>query len=241
MKTDRGTRSGLFHILALFPADLKWHSCCRRSPPVATGDVGAKQSDLDSQGGTSSLGTDALLIQSPHSGVPNCCFMSLCLSRVFFDPVHSFCSCRWEDESRWGESCVRWTQRPGLTVWRVCWSGMGTLTQFPFRCSTPTQASLFFTRAMHQLYSCPCGPSVDGWRAEPNVSTRAPVLCGAAEETSCLTGWEPEETLGFTDFKDVVSEEQISPKTGQTQLMVSCSSQQKLNFAGLKLMNKWRW
>lgn len=47
-----------------------------------------------------------------------------------------------------------------------------------------------FKRAVLKLYSCPCALpftyAVDGWRTEPNVSTWAPALWGAAKKTSSL-------------------------------------------------------
>lgn len=69
------------------------------------------------------------------------------------------------------------------TAWRgkVCWSGRvevkGIHIFFPLIYSTytPTEARVFFKRAVLELYSCPCALpftyAVDGWRTEPNVST----------------------------------------------------------------------
>lgn len=80
----------------------------------------------------------------------------------------------------------------------------------------------YFRRALLNLCSLPmCSVytyGVEGWRTEPNVSTRTPSLCGAAEKTSCLTERESEQekAIYFTVFRDaynvVVSQEQMMPK-----------------------------
>lgn len=100
----------------------------------------------------------------------------------------------------------------------------------------------YFRRALLNLYSLPmCSVytyGVEGWRTEPNVSTRTPSLCGAAEKTSCLTERESEQekAIYFTVFRDaynvVVSQEIMIPKK---EYCMSAFSDQSFSFLFLLL------
>lgn len=132
----------------------------------------------------------------------------------------------------------------GVTVWRgkVCWSVIGTThihthTFLLYAVHSHLQRQGYFRRALLNLYSLPmCSVytyGVEGWRTEPNVSTRTPSLCGAAEKTSCLTERESEQekAIYFTVFRDaynvVVSQEQMIPKK---EYCMSAFSDQSFSF-----------
>lgn len=137
----------------------------------------------------------------------------------------------------------------GVTVWRgkVCWSVIGTThihthTFLLYAVHSHLQRQGYFRRALLNLYSLPmCSVytyGVEGWRTEPNVSTRTPSLCGAAEKTSCLTERESEQekAIYFTVFRDaynvVVSQEIMIPKK---EYCMSAFSDQSFSFLFLLL------